>query len=268
MPPIHVVVLALLEGLSEVLPVGSSAHSVLLSAVAGWPEQSLALDLAAHLGVLAALTLYFWRDLLQAAIGFVDLVTRKERGEVRLLPPLLAGALPLVALGWAIERYLPPGLGGIPVIAWTMIGFALLFYVADRYGLTVRRIEHMTLVQAGLIGASQLLGFFPGIGRAGAVMLTARLFACERQDAARFALLLSIPALALASVEEALGLAASPGAQPALAILWSGVIAGLAAFLATAFLMRWLGQYRFGIFVLYRLLIGAGLLYLLDLRPA
>lgn len=268
MPPIHVVVLALLEGLSEVLPIGSSAHSVLLSAVAGWPEQSLALDLAAHLGVLAALVLYFWRDLLRAAVGLFDLLRRKERSEIRLFPPLLAGFLPLVAFGWAVERYLPPDLGGVPVVAWTMIGFALLFYVADRYGLTVRRIEHMTLIQAGLIGTSQLLGFFPGIGRAGAVMLTARLFACERQDAARFALLLSIPALALASVEEALGLASSPGAQSALAILWSGVIAGLAAFLATAFLMRWLGQYRFGIFVLYRLLIGAGLLYLLYLRPA
>jgi undecaprenyl-diphosphatase len=268
LPPIHVVVLALLEGLSEVLPIGSSAHSVLLSAVAGWPEQSLALDLAAHLGVLAALVLYFWRDLLRVAIGFLDLLRRKERVEIRLVPPLLAGTLPLIAFGWVVERYLPPGLGGLPVVAWTMIGFALLLYFADRYELTVRRIEHMTLIQAGVIGASQLLGFFPGIGRVGAVMLTARLFACERQDAARFALLLSIPALMLASVEEALGLAAAPGAQSALAIAWSGVIAGLAAFLATAFLMRWLGQYRFGIFVLYRLLIGAGLLYLLYVRPA
>ena len=268
MPPFHVVVMALTEGITELLPIGSSAHSVLFSAVAGWPEQSLALDLAAHIGLLAALLAYLWRDLLRLGEGFADLVRGKEGVEARQVLPLIVASLPPLVLGWFIQRYASVDFGSAPMVAWTSMGFAMLLFFADRFALTVQRIEHLSLADAFLIGLAQLLGLAPGIGRLGAVVLAARLFACERQEAARMALLLSIPALAGACVSEALGLGDAPGAAPATDLLWAGGIAGLAGFLAIAFLMRWLERGKFGIFAAYRLLVGGALVYLLYFRGA
>jgi undecaprenyl-diphosphatase len=268
LPPFHIVVMALTEGIAELLPIGSSAHSVLFSAVSGWPEQSLALDLAVHLGLLAALLAYLWRDLLQLGEGLVDLVRGKDEVAARQVPPLLVAALPALVLGWAIQRFAPVDFGGVAMVAWTSMGFAVLFLVADRFALTVQRIEHLSLSQAFFIGLAQLLGLAPGIGRLGAVILAARLFACERREAARIALLLSVPALACASILDGLGLADAPGATSIVDLLWAGGIAALAGFLSIAFLMRWLERGKFGIFVAYRLLVGGALLYLLYFRGA
>lgn len=269
MPPFHIVVMALAEGITELLPIGSSAHSVLFSAVSGWPEQGLALDLAVHLGLLAALLAYLWRDMLHLGEGFADLVRGKVGVEARQLPPLLIAALPLLILGWPVERFAPAAeLGGVAMVAWTSMGFAVLLFFADRFALTVQRIEHLRLGHAFFIGLAQLLGLAPGIGRLGAVILAARLFACERREAARLALLLSVPALASACILEALGLAEAGGAVPASDLLWAAGIAALAGFLAIAFLMRWLETGKFGIFVAYRLLVGGALVYLLYFRGA
>jgi len=268
LPPFHLVVMALTEGIAELLPVGSSAHSVLFSAVSGWPEQGLALDLAVHLGLLAALLAYLWRDLLHLVEGFVHLVRGKDEVMARQVPPLLVAALPALVLGWAIQRFAPVDFGGAAMVAWTSIGFALIFLVADRFALTVRRIEHFSLGQAFFIGLAQLLGLAPGIGRIGAVILAARLFACERQEAARMALLLSVPVLACASILEGLGLADAPSVTSTVDLLWAGGIAAVAGFLSVTFLMRWLETGKYGIFVAYRLLVGGALLYLLYFRAA
>jgi undecaprenyl-diphosphatase len=266
LPPFHVVVMALTEGITELLPIGSSAHSVLFSAVAGWPEQSLALDLACHLGLLAALIAYQWRDLFRLVEGMGDLLRRKDGTEARILMSVFAVALPPLAFGWLVQRYGVFDLGTAGAVAWSSIGFAVPFLLADRFALTVTRIEHLTLGQSFLIGLAQLLGFAPGIGRVAAAILAARLFACERQEAARLAMLSSIPALAGACVAEWLGLGDAPGAVPLGDLFWAGGLAGLAGFLAIAFLMRWLKRGKFGIFAGYRLLVGGALVYLLYFR--
>ena len=268
MPPFHLVVMALAEGIAELLPIGSSAHSVLFSAVSGWPEQGLALDLAVHLGLLAALLVYLWRDLLHLGEGFADLVRGKDGVDARQVPPLLVAALPPLVLGWVIERFAPVDFGGVAVVAWTSMGFAVLFFLADRFALTVQRIEHLSLGHAFFIGLAGLLGLAPGIGRLGAVILAARLFVFERQEAARLALLLSVPALTCACVLEGIGLGEASGAVSPADLLWAGAIAGLTGFLAIAFLMRWLETGIFGIFVACRLLVGGALLYLLYFRGA
>jgi undecaprenyl-diphosphatase len=140
LPPFHVVVMALAEGIAELLPIGSSAHSALFSAVSGWPEQSLALDLAVHLGLLAALLAYLWPDLLRLGEGFADLVRGKDGVEARQAPPLLVAALPALILGWLIQRFAPIDFGGVAMVAWTSMGFAVLFFFADRFAFTVQRI--------------------------------------------------------------------------------------------------------------------------------
>jgi undecaprenyl-diphosphatase len=260
--------MALTEGIAELLPIGSSAHSVLFSAVSGWPEQGLALDLAVHLGLLAALLAYLWRDLLHLGEGLSGLLRGKDGVEARQVPPLLVATLPALILGWAIERFAPVDFGGVAMVAWTSIGFAVLLLVADRFALTVQRLEHLSLGHAFFIGLAQLLGLAPGIGRLGAVILAARLFACERQEAARMALLLSVPALACASILEGLSLADAPSATSITDLLWAGGIAALAGYFSIAFLMRWLETGKYGIFVVYRLLVSGALLYLLYFRAA
>ena len=268
MPPFHLVVMALTEGIAELLPIGSSAHSVLFSAVSGWPEQGLALDLAVHLGLLAALLVYLWRDLLRFAEGLAGLVRGKDEVEARQVSPLLVAALPSLVLGWAIQRFAPVDFGGVAMVAWTSMGFGVLLLIVDRFALTVQRLEHLRPGHAFFIGLAQLLGLAPGIGRLGPIILAARLFACERQEAARLALLLSVPALACASILEGLGLADAPSATSITDLLWAGGIAAIAGFLSIAFLMRWLETGKYGIFVAYRLLVGGALLYLLYFRGA
>ena len=257
---LQIVVLSVVQGLTEFLPVSSSGHLILVPYFTGWPDQGLALDVAVHVGTLAAVLIYFWRDVLALLGGFFRLFSGQVTREGRLALYILAATIPALGIGFALEKIA----GGTPrrveVVAWAMIAFALVLWVADRVGMRVKRLEHMTLGQALVVGLAQPIAFIPGTSRSGITMVAARIMGFEREEAARFSFLLSIPAIIAAGLYEGLKLAESGDggalSGAGLALFFSAVT-GLAAI---AFLMRWLRRSSFAPFVVYRLILGIGLL--------
>lgn len=265
---LQIVVLAIVQGITEFLPISSSGHLILVPELTGWPDQGLAVDTAAHVGTLAAVIAYFWRDLLRMFRGFIRLLMGRRDQSGRLDPAgllalyIIIGTLPAIAVGYVVKKYLGDSLRSMELVAWTMIGFGIVLYVADRIGRTALRIENMRLSHAFVIGCAQAVAFIPGTSRSGITMVAARLFGYERADAARFSFLLSIPAIAGGGLLEGKDLyeSGSPGAMhDALA---TGVLSAIAGLIAIAVLMAWLRRATFTPFVIYRLLLGAVLLYL------
>jgi len=259
---IQIIVLALIQGLTEFLPVSSSAHLILGSKVFGWPDQGLVFDVATHLGTLVAVFIYFRRDLLgmiKAWMGpAVTDTGRQHRAmtvylAVASIPALLAGAL----LHDAVELHLRD----VQVIAWATIGFGLLLWIADARSPRERSLERIDLKAAFLIGLAQAFALIPGTSRSGVTITAGRFLGLSAQAAARFSFLLAIPIIGAAGLYGALrvisGDADIDWTEFALAMLLSA-LAGwvcIAAFLA---LLKRIGLLPF---VLYRLALGVVLLW-------
>lgn len=261
MPNIDILVLAVVQGITEFLPVSSSGHLILVPKLFCWPDQGLTLDVAAHVGTLLAVLVYFWRDVGSMTGGMIRLAQGKRDARARLVWLLLVASVPALAIGFALDRWAGDALRDYRIIAGTLIGFGILLYLADRIGLTVRRIEHMTAGSALAIGFFQCLAFIPGTSRSGITMTMARFMGYERQEAARFSFLLSIPTIAAAGVWKGYQLVRGgdfADIERALMMIGFSAVTG---FLAITFMMYWLRRASFAPFVVYRIILGFGLLY-------
>jgi len=255
---LQIVVLAVVQGITEFLPISSSGHLILVPAVTGWPDQSLALDVASHMGSLAAVLIYFRADVWMMLKGLGGLARGKKGPGSRLVGLLILGTIPAVVTGAAFSYFdVSEHLRSVKVIAWTTLVFAIVMYVADRLFLPVRRMDQMTPLTAFVIGCAQAIALIPGTSRSGITMSAARMFGFERSDAARYSFLLSIPAVSAAGLLEIYELWHS--ATPALlgdALLLAGLTM-IVALLAIAFLMAWLRRATLTVFVAYRLILAA-----------
>ncbi len=257
----HILVLAIIQGLTEFLPISSSGHLVVTGKVLGWPDQGLGIDIAVHVGSLFAVLLYFWRDVWQILAGLGRILTGRGGPAARLVANLAIATVPIVIAGFFGKPYVESYFRDVELIAWATIGFGLLLWISDWIGMTIRRIEHIGWATALSIGVMQILALIPGASRAGVTMTAGRVMGMERSEAARFSMLLSIPTIIGAG-----GLAGWDvyqagdmrlGADMALA-------AGLSfatAFIAIALMMAWLKRSGFAPFVLYRFVLGGALLW-------
>lgn len=262
MPLLHLAILAMVQGITEFLPVSSSGHLVLLPNLAGWKDQGLNIDVATHVGTLGAVIIYFWRDILTIPKSFI-LRRRRNLKAARLLGLNILVSLPPVLIAGGCLVYFAPDFFRSPVlIAYTMIIFAIILWVADRTGLTVRRVEHMTIRSAALIGLAQMIALIPGTSRSGITITAARFLGFERAAAARFSMLISIPVIAAAGAASGKELLLT---KSKVITIEAGIAAGVAfatALIAIAILMRFLKSYSFTPFIIYRLLLGGALLIL------
>jgi undecaprenyl-diphosphatase len=268
-PLLHIVILALVQGITEFLPISSQAHLLLIDqamAAIGLiaetppPATQQTLSIAVHVGTLGAVMVYFWRDLWAMASGIGRAVRGRRDPGVNLFGYIVAATLPVVAAGYAMHTFGPWGLRGLEVIAWAMLGFGIVLYITDRIGMTVRRVEHVTIGDALIIGLAQVLALIPGASRSGITMSAARMLGFERADAARFSLLLAMPAIAGAGVLEGWALYSSGDAQMTFDAGFAAGLAFVAALIAIALMMAWLRRSSFTPFVIYRILLGALLL--------
>lgn len=259
-PILHLAVLALLQGITEFLPISSSAHLILLPVVMDWPDQGRVLDVAVHVGTLLAVMVYAWRDIGTMLSGLFRMLKGRGSPGLRLFGQLVLATIPVVVAGYLVARYAGDALRDPRIIAWTTIGFALLLWVADRIGMTLNRIEHLGFGGAFFIGMAQVLALLPGTSRAGITMTAARFLGMERAESARFSLLLAIPAILGAGALETLSLVEAGdialGKDAAIAVGLSFV----AALIAIAVMMAWLKRASFLPFILYRLALGGGLI--------
>ena len=257
----QLLILAVVQGLTEFLPISSSGHLVLTSRVMGWEDQGIVIDIAVHLGTLLAVVTYFWRDVGRVMAGTLRLVTFRGGPDARLAIMLLIATLPIVLAGFLAQDLVESVFRSVELIAWATIGFALLLWLADRIGMTVQRIEHLGAFGALAIGISQVLALIPGTSRSGITMTAGRFLGMERAEAARFSLLLSIPTIVGAGVLKGVGVWQAGdialGYDAAIAIGLS-FIAGIVSIAA---MMRWLQTSGFGPFVVYRIALGILLLW-------
>ena len=271
MPLLFIFVLAVVQGITEFLPISSSGHLELAwqtmdhEGIALPPEnQRLILFVAVHLGTLFAVLLYFWRDVGALAIGIFRLLTARGGPQARLVANIVVGSIPLAVVGYLGQDVIVETLYDVEVIAWCTIGFGVLLYLADRFGMTVRRVEHLSPTGALAIGLSQALALIPGTSRSGITMTAARMMGFERAEAARFSLLLAIPAILGASLLEGLELYRLGNLQLGLDAAVAAGLAFVSAVIAIALMMIWLRRASFTPFVIYRILLGVLVLWLLN----
>ena len=258
-------ILAIVQGITEFLPVSSSGHLRLVPVLTGWPDQGLAIDIAVHLGSLGAVLLYFWRDVLAMVVGVMAILRGRGGPAALLVSHLAIATLPIVVVGAVLLRYgydggALAGLRGIELVGWTMLGFGVLLLAADRLGMTIRRIEHMRAGSAVFIGLAQVLALVPGTSRAGITMTAARMLGFERPEAARFSLLMSVPTIIASASPSAVAIYRSGQSPLGVEAALAALLAFTAALVAIPVMMHWLKRASFTPFVVYRVLLGGAIL--------
>lgn len=258
---IQIAVLSLVQGITEFLPISSSGHLVLAPVLFGWPDQGLTIDTAVHVGTLGAVIAYLWREVWMMLIGLVRLFAGRVDEGARLAFHVIIATIPVVLAGYAMHKLFPGGLRSIVVIGWAFIGFGIVLWIADRIGMTVRRMDHMTVGKALMIGCAQVFALIPGASRSGVTITMARALGFERRDAARFSMLLSIPAIAGAGLLQGIELVKSGDVELQASALIAAMLAFISAFVAILAMMGWLRRASYTPFVLYRLVAGAVILW-------
>ncbi|MEM9249328.1 MAG: undecaprenyl-diphosphate phosphatase [Pseudomonadota bacterium] len=262
MPLLHLLLVAVIQGVTEFLPVSSSGHLVLLPHLTGLDDQGLTIDVAVHVGTLAAVVLYFWTDVKVALHGTGRLLMGKVDTQSAFLALCLAVAtVPVVIAGFLIKLSgLDAAMRSIAVIGWTMLGFGILLYIADMRGEETRTRAQWRLKDAAIMGLWQMLALIPGTSRAGITITGARFLGYARVDAARLSMLMAIPVIAASGAL----LGADVVAQANLALARDATIAAAFAFLAALaalwVMMRLAARISFTPYVIYRVALGLALL--------
>jgi len=257
------VFLALLQGLTEFLPISSSAHLVIPSLLLDWPDQGLAFDVAVHVGTLSAVLLYYRADLLRMADAwFRSLAGGAVTEDSRLVWYLAIATVPAGVVGLVAGDFIENNLRNLPVIATTTLVFGILLGFADRVAPGVGAGNPLTLSIAVLIGLAQALAPVPGVSRSGATITAALLLGMSRQSAARFSFLLSIPIIASAGGLKTWQLSVNDSVVDWGLLGLGAVLSGITAYLCIAVFLRLLDRVGLMPFVYYRVVLAA-LLFLL-----
>jgi undecaprenyl-diphosphatase len=243
------IVLGIVQGLTEFLPVSSSAHLILVPWLLRWPDPGLAFDVVLHLGTLLALLAYYWRDWLDMGLSLADGRTMPRR----LLFFLIVASVPGAIIGVLLEKQAETIFRSPVLIAATLALMGIALWAGDSIGSKKRKIEDITIVDALLIGLSQALAIIPGVSRSGATITTARLLGIDRADAANFSFLMATPIIAGAGMREAPKLLHSGLNAP---LGWGFIASAIFGVLAIAGLLRFVRTRTYQPFAIYRILLG------------
>ena len=268
MDAFQAIVLGIVQGLTEFLPISSTGHLRIVPAFLGWEDPGAAFTAVVQLGTMLAELIYFRYDLLRIGTRWFASLRRPElRSELdaRMGWYLIWATIPIGVLGLLFQDSIETTFRALALIACTLIVLGLVLYWADQRGSDDRPITDLTLKDGLIMGAAQTLALVPGVSRSGATLTAGLLLGLERAAAARFSFLLSIPAVVLSGLYQAYELAVgkTPGDTGAVQILVATLLAFITGYAAIAFLLRYLVNHHLTIFVVYR--IGLGLLVLLLL---
>jgi len=249
-------VLGIIQGLGEFLPISSSAHLVLVPWALGWQYAGLTFDVALHIGTLISVVAFFWKDWLTL---LSSAVTRKGSKEAALFWYLVLGTIPGGAIGYLFEEQAETVLRTPLLIGVMLIVMGIILYWVDRRAASVKSIDSVSLLDSLLIGLSQALAIIPGVSRSGITMTAGRALGFTRASAARFSFLLSTPIVVGAGLYKMKDL--SPGDLDA-AFLTGVVSSAVVGFIAIGFLIRYLSQRSFAVFAWYRFVVGSAVIIL------
>ena len=253
------IVLGIVQGLTEFLPISSTAHLRIVPAFAGWEDPGAAFTAVTQLGTMAAVLLYFREDLwriARASLRALREPAARSSLDARLGLYIVLGTIPIAVFGFIFSDQIENGARSLTLIGCTMIVLGLLLLAADKRGRHERRLESFTRRDGIIIGFAQAAALVPGVSRSGATLTAGLFLGLERTAAARYSFLLSVPAVVLSGVFELRNIGEGEHAQAV-----PTAIATLAAFVvgyaSIAFLLRWLGHHSTTVFVVYRVAVGA-----------
>lgn len=259
---LHLILVAIVQGITEFLPISSSGHLILLPMLTGMDDQGLTIDVALHIGTLGAVILYFRKDVKEALIG----LPRALRGRVdtpqsQLAMGLIVATIPTVIAGAILYLTgMSHALRSVAVIGWTMLGFGLLLYWVDQRGPQTKTAADWGLRDAVIMGLWQVLALIPGTSRSGITITGARRLGYERTDSARISMLMSIPTIIASGALLSLDVAQQANIQMAKDSAIAAVFALVSALIALSLMMRFLRTISFTPFVVYRVILGIILL--------
>ncbi|MEG4066320.1 undecaprenyl-diphosphate phosphatase [Microcoleus sp. Pol11C2] len=264
---VQAIVLGIVQGLTEFLPISSSAHLKVVPIALGWGDPGVAYTAVIQLGSIVAVLWYFWKDLTTITLGAVDAVMRRDykSQEFQLALGFVLGTIPLVFFGLLIKALVPDfdksPLRSLTSIAIASIVMSLLLATAEKIGKRNRTYEKLTVKDGILMGLAQAIALIPGCSRSGSTLTAGLFMGLERPAAARFSFLLGIPAITLAGlVELKSDLAQGIGGSGVAALIVGTISAFVFSYLSIAWLMKFLQTQKTWIFVLYRLAFGVAIL--------
>jgi undecaprenyl-diphosphatase len=263
MPLYQAIWLAIIQGLTEFLPISSSAHLTVVPTLMGWKDPGLGFDVALHAGTLAAILIYFFRDWVQLianGLGFSYRGHRPDENSRSLLWFLVIATIPAGLAGLKFQKYAETAWRSFYVIAAAEIILGLLMYVADRVGREKDGLNQMNLFDSVAIGVAQALAIIPGVSRSGVTITAARFLHFDREASARFSFLLSAPIIGAAAAKDALDLYKEGGVPPGMQMpyLLGILVSGFVGLLVIAFFLKYLRRHGLNLFVGYR--IGFGIM--------
>ncbi|NQV86845.1 MAG: undecaprenyl-diphosphate phosphatase [Woeseiaceae bacterium] len=264
MTTLQIVILAIVQGITEFLPISSSGHLVLVPYLFGWTDQGLAFDVAVHFGSLIAVCVYFRNDIAVLLSGGRQvLLGQIKTPESRMAAAIALGTVPAALAGLFFASWIEQNLRDPAVIVCTLAGYGILMAVADRYGRRERNMAGVGYKDAVIIGCAQALALVPGTSRSGITITAARFLGFDRQDAARFSFLMSAPVIFLAAgykfVELVTGSAAVAWGQLSIGAL----VACVVAYVSIDFFMRVVSRIGLLPFAIFRVILAAIILYVL-----
>ena len=257
MSVIESIVLAVVQGLSEFLPISSSGHLVLVPHFFGWPDQGLAFDVAVHVGTLLALLVYFRRELTAMAGAWLRSLTGRHDRDSRLAWQILVGTLPVGLAGLCFGDFIEHQLRQPLFVAGTLSVFGVLMYAADRFGRGAGDEYGLSWPQAIEIGVAQALALMPGTSRSGVTMTAGRALGLSRSGAARFSFLLAVPGIGAAGLYEGMKLLGAQAPVDWTPILTGMVFAALSGIACIHFLIYFIERIGLLPFTIYRLALAA-----------
>lgn len=259
----HLFLVAVIQGITEFLPVSSSGHLILLPALTGMEDQGQVIDVAVHLGTLGAVILYFWSDVRMGLAGVPRMLTgRIDTPGARLAFLLAVATVPAVVFGLFLKLTgLDDAMRSVTVIGWTMLLFGLLLWWADRTGDVAKSDADWTLGDAVKLGLYQAVALIPGTSRSGICITGARFLGYDRFGAAKIAMLMSIPIILASGLLLGAEVAATANAAAARNGAIAALFAFLSALLALTLMMRLLRSVSFTPYVIYRVVLGVGLIW-------
>ncbi len=266
MDPVQAIVLAIVQGLSEFLPISSSGHLILVPHFLGWQDQGLAFDVAVHVGTLFAVVAYFRSQLLaMARAWFGSLAGRGLTPDARLAWCVVLGTIPVGVAGLALGGWIEDNLRNPLFVAGTLSVFGLLMWLADRFGRSARDEYSVGWRDALAIGCAQAFALLPGTSRSGVTMTLGRTLGLTRDAAARFSFLLAVPGIGMAGAYEGFHLVQGPGDGVDWPMMGLGVaVSAVTGYLCIHWLLKVIGRIGLAPFAIYRFALAALIVYVFS----
>ena len=257
--------MGVVQGLTEFLPISSSAHLRILPALVNQPDPGASFTAVIQIGTILSVLIFFWKDLTIITSALIRGLFNKQKRDkdFRMGVSIAIATIPIVVVGYFGQDFIKNEARSLYLVAYVMLIFSFAMYFVDRFSKQETKAENLTGTKIFFIGMAQALALIPGFSRSGVTITAARLFGVNRAEAARFSFLLSVPAIVLSGVYEAIGISNSNPSGWGQTI-FATVVSFIVGYLSIAWLIRWLGNHSLGAFVVYRIALSLLIIGLLN----